>query len=142
MPEVIRIRLTPVPKPRMTQSDRWKQRPCVVQYWEYKDRLKQSIDSYEWPEAYHVVFVMPMPKSWPKKKKLVECGRPCQSKPDKDNLEKGLLDALFQDDAVIWDGRSTKIWGHYGEIIIIPIAPFDGRNLIKRLYGSVDREAA
>lgn len=36
-------------------------------------------------------------------------GKPHQSKPDKDNLERALLDALFEDDAHIWDSRARKL---------------------------------
>lgn len=39
-------------------------------------------------------------------------------KTDKDNLEKALLDAIFDDDSRIWDGRVTKVWGVKGQIII------------------------
>lgn len=45
-------------------------------------------------------------------------GKPHQQKPDKDNLEKALLDAIFEDDCRIWDGRVSKVWGETGKIII------------------------
>ncbi|MBG3071584.1 RusA family crossover junction endodeoxyribonuclease, partial [Proteus mirabilis] len=45
-------------------------------------------------------------------------GKPHQQKPDKDNLEKALLDAIFDDDSRVWDGRVTKVWGKRGQIII------------------------
>ena len=45
-------------------------------------------------------------------------GRPHQQKPDVDNLTKSLLDALFEDDAHIWDVRVSKSWGETGRIII------------------------
>ena len=32
----------PAPKPRMTQSDRWKQRPCVLRYREYADAIRAA----------------------------------------------------------------------------------------------------
>jgi len=64
-----------------------------------------------------------MPKSWGKKKKEYFNGKPHQQKPDKDNLEKSLLDAIFNDDSHIWDGRVSKIWGEEGRIIITEI-PF------------------
>lgn len=43
-------------------------------------------------------------------------GKPHQQKPDKDNLEKALLDAIFDDDSRIWDGRVSKVWGATGMI--------------------------
>ena len=86
--------ITPIPKPRMTQKDRWAN------------------------SGYHVTFVLPMPDSWSKKKRAEMAGKPHQQKPDKDNLEKALLDAIFEDDCRIWDGRVTKILGEVGQIII------------------------
>ncbi|MBT9425870.1 RusA family crossover junction endodeoxyribonuclease [Enterobacter oligotrophicus] len=59
-----------------------------------------------------------MPKSWSKKKRTAMYGQPHQVKPDLDNLTKSLLDALFEDDAHIWDARTSKIWGETGMIII------------------------
>lgn len=70
------------------------------------------------PESYHVTFVMPMPKSWSKKRRAEMTGKPHRQKPDKDNLEKALLDALHEDDSHIWDGRVTKLWGEFGRIIV------------------------
>jgi len=65
-----------------------------------------------------VTFVLPMPKSWSKKKKIKMLGKPHQTTPDKDNLEKGLLDAIFKNDSHIWDLRVTKVWGEVGMIIV------------------------
>lgn len=111
----------PVSKPRMTQSDKWKKRKCTTAYWGYKDKLNDHARKHDFvmPESdYHLIFVIPMPKNWSKKKKLECDGTKHQQKPDKDNLEKGFLDALCKEDSHIWDGRVTKIWGSEGRIII------------------------
>lgn len=109
--------IVPVPKPRQTRRDRWKKRPAVMRYRTFKDEVRLRKVSV--PESNgRITFVMPMPKSWPEKKKQAMDGKPHQVKPDKDNLEKALLDALFLDDAHIWDGRTTKVWGRAGKIII------------------------
>ncbi|WP_100117023.1 RusA family crossover junction endodeoxyribonuclease [Klebsiella pneumoniae] len=42
-------------------------------------------------------------------------------KPDADNMIKALMDALFTDDAHIWDFRVTKVWGESGQILISDI---------------------
>lgn len=110
--------ITPVTKPRMTRSDKWKKRPDVLKYRAYKDEIREM--GVTLPESrYHVIFVMPMPKSWPKYKKAEMYKKPHQQIPDKDNLEKALLDALFTNDSHIWDGRVSKIWGKTGAIIVI-----------------------
>lgn len=111
--------INPVPKPRMTQSDRWKKRPCTQRYWEYKDEIRKQMKDWIMPESgYHMIFHIPVPQSWSKKKKAEMIGRPHQQKPDKDNLEKAFLDSIFEEDCHIWDGRVTKIWGEVGMIIV------------------------
>lgn len=66
----------------------------------------------------HVTFVIPMPKSWPKKKKKQMGGCAHMDKPDLDNLLKALGDALYSDDSGIWDIHATKRWGYEGRIVI------------------------
>ena len=52
--------ITPVPAPRMTRSDRWKKRPCVLRYFAFRDEVKAHKISVE-PFGAHVKFYMPMP---------------------------------------------------------------------------------
>lgn len=109
--------INPVAKPRMTRRDVWLKRAAVLRYRAFCDEVRYQKISL--PESgYHVTFVLPMPKSWSKRKRADMAGRPHQQKPDKDNLEKALLDAIFTDDCRIWDGRVTKVWGDVGEIIV------------------------
>ncbi len=109
--------ITPVSKPRMTQRDRWAKRPATAAYWAFKDEVR--LLGIALPESgWHVTFVIPMPASWSQKKRAEHNGMPHQKKPDKDNLEKALLDAIFDDDSRVWDGRVTKLWGEKGQIII------------------------
>ena len=109
--------IEPVPKPRMPQADKWKKRPPVLKYFAFKDEVK--LNKITLPEShYHITFILPMPKSWSKTKRSEMNGKPHQQKPDKDNLEKALLDAIFDDDSRVWDGRVTKVWGKRGQIII------------------------
>lgn len=101
----------------MTRSDKWKKRDSVLRYRAFKDEVR--LRGIQLPESgYHVIFVLPMPKSWSKKKMAEMNGKPHQQKPDKDNLEKALLDSIFEDDCRIWDGRVSKIWGYEGKIIV------------------------
>ena len=106
----------------MTRSDRWRKRKPVLKYFAYKDELKSL--GFTLPECnYHIIFVLPMSKSWSNKKKLLMDGKPHQQVPDKDNLEKAVLDAIFENDSHIWDGRVSKIWGKEGLIIVKEISP-------------------
>lgn len=105
----MRYDIKPCPKPRMTQSDRWKKRPCVLRYFEFKDKVRELDITI--PESnFHVIFWIEMPKSWSKKKKKEMAGNPHQQRPDKDNLEKSLFDAILDEDCRVWDSRTTKRW--------------------------------
>lgn len=108
--------INPIPKPRMTRADRWKKRPCVIKYWEYKDKLKELLKLYkvEIDDVIKVKFGVPMPKSWSKKKKKEMQEKPHQQRPDVDNLVKGLMDSLFQEDSHIHTIEAKKVWSDTG----------------------------
>lgn len=109
--------ITPMGKPRMTRADKWKKRPEVLRYRAFCDHVR--LLGVELPEAgAHVTFILPMPLSWSKKKRLQHDGQPHQAKPDCDNMLKALMDAIYADDAHVWDCRVTKVWGETGQIII------------------------
>ncbi|MEL4014370.1 RusA family crossover junction endodeoxyribonuclease [Dryocola clanedunensis] len=113
--------IAPLGKPRMTRADRWKKRPEVMRYRAFCDEVR--LHNVQLPESgFHVTFIIPMPPSWSKKKRQQYDGQPHQSKPDMDNLMKALMDAIYEDDAHIWDGHITKRWGETGQIIIQEVA--------------------
>jgi Holliday junction resolvase RusA-like endonuclease len=66
----------------------------------------------------HVIFHLPMPSSWSRKKRDELRGQAHQQNPDADNLFKALGDALYADDSGIWDVRITKRWADVGAIEI------------------------
>jgi len=111
--------IAPMAKPRMTRSDKWKKRDCVMRYRTFKDecRLRGVIV----PEAAHVTYIVPMPNSWSKKKRDSMRGKPHQQRPDLDNFDKGLLDAVLEEDSHIWKLYSSKVWGDAGWIIVLPV---------------------
>lgn len=109
--------IIPVAKPRMTQRDKWQKRPAVLRYRAFCDECR--LHKVELPESgAHVIFHVPMPKSWTKKKWAEMGGTAHKQKPDVDNYLKALLDALYQDDACVWDIRVTKFWAESGSIEI------------------------
>ena len=61
-------------------------RKCVTDYWTYKDALKAlcSNKKINW-NPLSIVFLMPMPKSWSKKKKAQKVGTPHNQDPDLDS---------------------------------------------------------
>lgn len=109
--------VVPVPKPRMTQRDKWQKRPAVMRYRAFCDDLRARKCTFPESES-HVIFHMPMPKSWSKKKRAEMLGQPHRQKPDRDNLEKALMDAVYENDESVWDMRTTKIWSDIGCIEI------------------------
>lgn len=114
---MIRYEITPVPKPRMTQRDKWQKRPTVLRYRAFCDECRSR--GVLVPESgAHIVFNMPMPASWSKKKKAEMIGRPHQQRPDVDNLGKAIFDAVLPDDSGVWDIRMTKVWAETGSIEI------------------------
>jgi len=111
------FRITPVAKPRMTQKDRWYKRSATEKYFQFKKDLlnlaliNKFIPSY----GMKIVFFLPIPISWPKKKRLVYDGKPHQQKPDLDNLIKAVNDSFFDDDSKIWDITASKFWVNHPE---------------------------
>lgn len=117
----------PVPAPRQVRSDAWNPSDGVCRYRAYRDWLQWHRAVIPLP-FHHAVFVLPMPPSWPKEKRARMHGQPHTNKPDRDNLEKALLDsALASNDAHVWNGQTTKLWGTRGLVIVsdtpLPIAP-------------------
>lgn len=115
--------IIPVPKPRMTQRDKWLSPPRkpVSQYYAFKDALKlfSLRDKYIVSNPLSLIFVMPMPSSWSKKKQEMMASTPHQQKPDLDNLVKAFKDALCTDDSYIYMyDHIRKVWGYEGSILI------------------------
>ena len=109
-------------KPRMTRADSWKRRPVVLRYWRYKDELRRQAEAHGYTPGYelHIEFYIPCPKSWSKKKVAEMAGKPHQQKPDIDNLLKGFMDCLLDEDKKVWNIRASKYWmtGGIGTIIV------------------------
>ena len=122
------LNVAPCSKPRMSQRDRWKKRQCVVDFFAFRDRIRQELKDkaacliqeppFNWDELV-IIFLVPMPNSWSKKKKALMAGQPHQQRPDIDNYLKGLFDATHEEDATIWKVTASKIWTDgAGQIII------------------------
>jgi len=62
------------------------------------------------PIGSSIIFVIPVPASWSKKKKKLYHGTFHQSKPDIDNLQKAFLDSLMREDKQIAHLEVQKRW--------------------------------
>ena len=100
----------------MTQSDKWKKRKCVLEYRAFADEMRLRVPRGTDLNNHAILFTMPMPKSWSKKKKAEMDFKPHKSRPDIDNLLKAVFDALYKEDSGIWQTHAAKVWGYEGSI--------------------------
>lgn len=103
------ITIKPMGKPRMTQRDKWSERPIVIRYHTFCDEIRRQYKS-TLPTRIELTFYIPMPKSWSKKRRLAQMATPHQMKPDIDNLIKAVMDALSLEDSYIWEVHAAKFW--------------------------------
>jgi Holliday junction resolvase RusA-like endonuclease len=112
------VLIDPMGAVRQTHADRWKKRDCVLRYAEYKHALKLKVGEHPVPDELHLKFHIAMPASWSGKQKARMTAKPHRQKPDKDNLCKGVMDALWENDQAIWRGSQEKFWAESGAIEI------------------------
>lgn len=103
----------PMGKPRMTQRDKWAKRPCVMRYRNWADLARLCVleQVKKLPDANSVTRL-----SWvayfepPAKQATKRLGKLHRQKPDRDNIDKGILDALYKQDEGIAAGSIEKRW--------------------------------
>ncbi len=112
--------IIPMGAPRMNRADAWKGRAVVLRYRLFRDTLRLQARNlgFALPDAFDVLFELPMPPSWSEKKRRENTGQPHKQKPDLDNLEKALTDTLRDDDSGIWCVSARKVWAEKGRIVI------------------------
>lgn len=106
--------------PRMVRSDKYAKRPVVERYFAFRNfmRLRANILKCELTPVMEITFIITMPASWSKKKRLEMDGKPHQQDPDIDNLIKAVLDSFGKEDNFVWRVTAQKIWGKSGKVII------------------------
>jgi Holliday junction resolvase RusA-like endonuclease len=116
---VLKLDITPLGKPRMTQRNKWYAPPEIQRYWNYANELKLKLPHYILGTELTINFYLPMPKSWSKKKRFEMVGQLHDQKPDIDNLAKGFMDAVksdINDDKRIAVLYCKKYWAEKGAI--------------------------
>lgn len=114
----------PVGKPRMTQRDKWAKRPCVLRYREWADQARLIVEAAGGlPEAERVLELswtarFEPPKSTSKKRREEMIGEYHRQKPDRDNIDKAVLDALFKEDKAIASGTIRKLWAEQASLTL------------------------
>ncbi|HHY74060.1 MAG TPA: RusA family crossover junction endodeoxyribonuclease [Bacillus bacterium] len=108
---------------RMTQRGKFI-KPNAQRYLSYKSFLqisaRQQLKSKQPLKGaldVHIVFSMPIPKSWSNKRKCEVVGRYHTKKPDTDNLVKGVFDSLnkiaWEDDNQVAKVTAVKIYSEH-----------------------------
>ncbi len=92
----------PVPKPRQTRSDKWKERPCVMRYRAFADEVRAARATVKNGDS--ITFILPT-------NVRKRHGQPHEMRPDLDNLLKALMDAVLK------EMRFGEPW--------VPIIPMD-----------------
>lgn len=76
----------------------------------------------EGPVIMDIHCIMPMAKSWSRKKRSAHDGKPHIQKPDASNVIKLVEDALngiaYHDDAQVWAGSFRMMWGCEGSVCV------------------------
>ena len=114
MTQVHKLNIPPCPKPRMTKADRWRKRQSVLKFFAFRDAVRQdeSWKTFELldMDSFEIEFHVPMPKSWSKKKKGYMNGSAHQQRPDLDNYLKAWKDSVYEEDAIVWRVKASKLW--------------------------------
>ena len=113
----MRYPITPIPYPKITYKSRFS--PRAKRYWAWCDHIRNLGVNLPNSGAY-ITFLIPMPKSWSKKKKEAMNMTPHQQTPDIKNLLWAIEDALRKDDKNIWHYSGLeKTWSYEGAIEIV-----------------------
>jgi Holliday junction resolvase RusA-like endonuclease len=103
----------PVGKTRMTRPDKWKKRPNVTRYRDWCDTVRGVVGKVPDPRevvALNWTAYFEPPASWSKKRRAAAIGELHRNKPDRDNIDKAVLDCLFAQDSAIAHGTLNKLW--------------------------------
>lgn len=111
--------IAPVPAPRQGRADRWKPSPHVLRYRAYRDEV--ALRRVTVPDAgAHLVFLIEVPRSCSRAERAARLYQPHRQRPDTDNLQKALIDAVYRDrdDSHVWDIRTSKVWSPVAGVLV------------------------
>jgi len=115
-------------KPTMTNKTKYSRKD----YWKYCNDIVASV-KFRIPKNPIEIIIksfIPMPSSWSMAQKEEMLGKLSTTKPDFDNIAKGICDALLTSDSCIGSGSSTKRYSLDDDAGIIIIFNYDELNLL------------
>jgi len=119
----IPIRPKPAPRPRVTRRGTYNPKD----YTDYKNAIallaeREKPKKIEGAVLLKIEYRFKMPNSWSKKKKVEMQGLWHTSRPDLDNLDKSIKDALsgvcYNDDSQVVLKQTNKVWSNNGMVHI------------------------
>jgi Holliday junction resolvase RusA-like endonuclease len=115
---ILHLDITPRPAPRLTQNMLWTE--LALNYKAYKQEVQWLCKKHDYKLTgiVKVMFIMPMPEYWSKKKRLAMNGTKHEQKPDTDNLFKAFTDSFGKNDSHVHEIHACKRWGERGQIIL------------------------
>jgi Holliday junction resolvase RusA-like endonuclease len=92
--------------------------PRALRYLAYRDELRHLAGGWTLPgDRLLILFEIPMPRSWPRQKRVEMFGEAHRQVPDTENLLKAVVDALYPgDDCKLSDEHGAKVWSDIGAI--------------------------
>lgn len=105
---------TPIGKPRQTRRDRWMVRDVVASYRAWCDLARSCAAKgssklpSSCPQIVDWVAMFEVPRT--RRGELKNLGVLHQRKPDRDNIDKALLDAILERDEGVAGGLTMKLW--------------------------------
>lgn len=101
--------------------------PQTVEYEKKVKEVAQAVmgtrPPFDEPAKVYVKALMPIPKSWSKKKRMAAVGTPHLNKPDVDNLLKAVMDAMngvvYVDDSVVYSETCEKFYDDEPRAIVV-----------------------
>jgi len=118
-------------------NDYLNRKNTIKRYFDYKRALKAEAikQGFVIPEEnVWFRFFIKMPESWSKKKKNKMRFEQHKSRPDIDNISKGIFDSLLIQDMALSDYRASKFWADVGfiEIEVGGLSPAKGYHKYER----------
>lgn len=117
------IKTVPVPKGRPRFYGNHAVTPPKTREYEKLVRQSWTHGMLEGPLQVHMMFYMPIPQSYSRKKQLELIGTGHLKKPDLDNLVKSVLDGLqgvcFENDSQVCELAASKTYEEYPMVRVV-----------------------